>query len=96
MGGWTVLKEIPRQGQTLTIIIITVRKDDHKGSIALKNGANDYITKPFRFSDRKRKGYKPLNLFMGIINFEFLILNFEFGAKRRDLLERVEIHLSRG
>ncbi|MEH1817172.1 MAG: response regulator [Nostoc sp.] len=63
MNGWTVLKEIRRQGETLTIIIITARKDDRKGAIALKNGANNYITKPFRFSD---------------------------------LLERVEIHLSRG
>ncbi|QMS92122.1 response regulator transcription factor [Nostoc edaphicum CCNP1411] len=47
----TVIKEIRRQGETLTIIIITARKDDQKGAIAFKNGANDYITKPFRFSD---------------------------------------------
>ncbi|MDZ7955906.1 hypothetical protein [Nostoc sp. DedQUE09] len=42
MDGWTVLKEIRRQGETLPIIIITVCKDDRKRAITLKNGANDY------------------------------------------------------
>ncbi|MCC5610784.1 response regulator [Nostoc sp. CHAB 5834] len=60
--GWTVLKELRRQGETLPIIIVTASKDDHEGVIAFNNGANDYITKPFRFSD---------------------------------LLERIQIHLSR-
>ncbi len=42
---------------------MTIYIDDHERAIAFKNGANDYIIKPFRFSD---------------------------------LLERIEIHLSRG
>jgi two-component system, OmpR family, copper resistance phosphate regulon response regulator CusR len=60
--GWTILKELRRQGETLPIIIVTARKDDRERAIAFQNGANDYITKPFRFSD---------------------------------LLERIQIHLSR-
>ncbi len=32
--------------------------------------------------DSKSKEYKPLNLFIGIVNFEWV--NFEFGAKRGD------------
>ncbi|WP_193193404.1 response regulator transcription factor [Nostoc sp. MG11] len=61
--GWTVLKELRRQGQIVPIIIVTARKDNHERANAFKNGADDYITKPFRFSD---------------------------------LLERIQIHLSRG
>ncbi|MBD6616328.1 response regulator transcription factor [Komarekiella sp. 'clone 1'] len=49
--GWTVLKELRRQGKTLPIIIVTARKDNYERATALINGADDYITKPFRFSD---------------------------------------------
>jgi DNA-binding response OmpR family regulator len=49
--GLTVLKEIRNQGETRPVIIITARKDDNEGQIALTHGADDYVTKPFRFSD---------------------------------------------
>ena len=49
--GWTVLKAVREQGEMRPIIIVTARKDDTDRTIALTQGANDYVTKPFRFSD---------------------------------------------
>ncbi|MDZ8023099.1 MAG: response regulator [Nostoc sp. DedQUE11] len=51
MDDWRLLKQFPRQEQRLPIIIITAGKDERKQAIAFNNGANYYITKPFRFSD---------------------------------------------
>lgn len=49
--GWVVLEELRGQGEQLPIIILTAR-DDLKDTIAaLEGGANDYITKPFRFEE---------------------------------------------
>lgn len=49
--GWTVLKELRRRGEKRPIIIVTARKDEGEQATAFNNGADDYITKPFRFSE---------------------------------------------
>lgn len=49
--GLTVLQEIRHRGVTNPIIIVTAQKDDNQQAIALKYGADAYITKPFRFVD---------------------------------------------
>lgn len=49
--GWTVLKELRSQGEKLPIIIVTAINDECNRDIALNLGANDYLTKPFRFGD---------------------------------------------
>jgi DNA-binding response OmpR family regulator len=51
LDGWTVLREIRSRGEGQPIIIVTARKDANEREIALANGADDYVTKPFRFSD---------------------------------------------
>ena len=48
--GWTVLKELRSQGKALPIIIVTALNGDNR-TVALQSGANDYLTKPFRFND---------------------------------------------
>jgi DNA-binding response OmpR family regulator len=48
--GWTVLKQLRAQGDPRPIIIITAQDDENQKAIALKLGANDYITKPLRFN----------------------------------------------
>jgi DNA-binding response OmpR family regulator len=49
--GLTVLEELRGQGATLPIIILTAR-DDIKDKLAgLEGGADDYVTKPFRFEE---------------------------------------------
>jgi DNA-binding response OmpR family regulator len=49
--GWTVLEELRGQGQQLPVIILTARDDVRDTVAALEGGANDYITKPFRFEE---------------------------------------------
>ncbi|MDJ0660954.1 MAG: response regulator transcription factor [Crocosphaera sp.] len=49
--GFTLLEELRGQGLTLSIIILTAR-DDIKDKLAgLEGGADDYVTKPFRFEE---------------------------------------------
>nr|WP_281250750.1 response regulator [Hydrococcus rivularis] len=49
--GWTVLAELRQQGKQLPIIIVTTRDDVAEKKAGLQYGANDYLTKPFRFQD---------------------------------------------
>jgi len=49
--GLAVLEELRRQGHTLPIIILTARDDIHDKVAGLESGANDYVTKPFRFEE---------------------------------------------
>ncbi|MUG96381.1 response regulator [Scytonema sp. UIC 10036] len=49
--GWTVLRELRNEGKQFPIIIVTAIVDEGNKTAALKAGANDYITKPFRFQD---------------------------------------------
>ncbi|MGK7942123.1 MAG: response regulator transcription factor [Crocosphaera sp.] len=49
--GFMLLEELRGQGLTLSIIILTAR-DDIKDKVAgLEGGADDYVTKPFRFEE---------------------------------------------
>lgn len=49
--GWTVLEELRGQGGQLPVIILTARDDVKDKVNALEGGANDYVTKPFRFEE---------------------------------------------
>lgn len=49
--GWAVLKELRSQGKALPIIIVTALNGESNRTAALQYGANDYLTKPFRFND---------------------------------------------
>lgn len=48
--GWTVLKELRSREKALPIIIVTALNGDNR-TTALQYGANDFLSKPFRFSD---------------------------------------------
>ena len=49
--GMSVLQQLRQQDGKLPIIIVTARTDDRDRLAALAAGANDFITKPFRFTD---------------------------------------------
>ncbi len=49
--GWRVLEELRGQGERLPIIILTARDDLSDKVAGLEGGADDYITKPFRFEE---------------------------------------------
>lgn len=49
--GWTVLSELRHQGKDFPVIIVTARDDIQEKQTSRQRGANDYVTKPFRFQD---------------------------------------------
>ncbi len=60
--GWTVLSSLRQQQQALPIIIMTAMSDNGNRDRALRLGANEFMTKPFKFSvllDRIQKFLAP-------------------------------------
>ncbi|MBF2066863.1 MAG: response regulator [Calothrix sp. C42_A2020_038] len=49
--GWAVLKELRSRKVKIPIIIITATSEDSNRQLAFSLGADDYVNKPFRFSD---------------------------------------------
>lgn len=49
--GLLVLEELRGQGEQLPIIILTARDDVNDKVAGLEGGADDYVTKPFRFEE---------------------------------------------
>ncbi len=49
--GWEVLAELRGQGQQIPIIILSARDDITDKLTGLEGGADDYVTKPFRFEE---------------------------------------------
>lgn len=49
--GLTVLEEIRGQGMQIPVIILTARDDIQDKVAGFENGADDYLTKPFRFEE---------------------------------------------
>ena len=49
--GLTVLEELRGQGLDVPIIILSARDDLNNKVTGLEGGANDYVTKPFRFEE---------------------------------------------
>ena len=49
--GFRVLQELRSKGKKLPVIIVTARNDEEDEQKAIASGANDYMTKPFRFGD---------------------------------------------
>ncbi|MEM6402138.1 MAG: response regulator transcription factor [Cyanobacteria bacterium P01_D01_bin.116] len=49
--GLEVLEEIRGQGENLAVIILTARDDINDKVAGLEGGADDYMTKPFRFEE---------------------------------------------
>ena len=49
--GLAVLREIRGQGEQLSVIVLTARDGIDDTVTALEAGANDYMTKPFRFEE---------------------------------------------
>lgn len=49
--GLTVLETLRGQGEQLPVIVLTARDDVHAKVTGLEGGADDYVTKPFRFEE---------------------------------------------
>lgn len=51
MDGFDVLSHLRGQGATLPVIMLTARSSTHDTVEGLDSGANDYMTKPFKFDE---------------------------------------------
>ncbi len=51
MDGFRVLEEVRGRGQKLPVLVLTARDDVHDKVSGLDLGADDYMTKPFRFEE---------------------------------------------
>jgi len=49
--GFTVLREMRADGQRMPVIILSARDDVRDKVSGLEHGADDYVTKPFRFEE---------------------------------------------
>ncbi|MBW4456672.1 MAG: response regulator transcription factor [Nostoc indistinguendum CM1-VF10] len=49
--GWTILTELRGQGEQIPIVILTACDDIIDKVTGLESGADDYVTKPFRFEE---------------------------------------------
>jgi DNA-binding response OmpR family regulator len=49
--GWTILTELRGQGEHIPIVILTACDDIIDKVTGLESGADDYVTKPFRFEE---------------------------------------------
>ena len=49
--GWTVLSDFRQKDKTLPVIIMTAMSDNGNKNRALQLGANEFMTKPFKFSE---------------------------------------------
>jgi len=49
--GFHVLEEVRKKDDTTKVIILTARDDNESREKSKKLGANEYMTKPFRFSE---------------------------------------------
>jgi two-component system copper resistance phosphate regulon response regulator CusR len=83
MDGHEVLKEIRRRGERLPVIILTARKGVGDTVAGLDGGADDYVTKPFRFAELLARVGARLR---GQGTVEQTVL--EAGGVRLDLLTR--------
>lgn len=68
MDGMEVLRELRGRGETLPIIVLTARDGLDDMVSGLERGADDYITKPFRFEEllarvrvQLRKAHQPVS-----------------------------------
>ncbi len=51
LDGMTVLRTLRAQGQRLPVLILSARDDVQDKVAGLEHGADDYVTKPFRFEE---------------------------------------------
>jgi DNA-binding response OmpR family regulator len=97
--GWQVLEEVRGRGERLRIIILTAQDEVEDTVTALESGANDYVTKPFEFTELiarvrvqlrdgvvpKSKGGKDTTLQVGDIALDLLTRQIWIGNTPIDI-----------
>jgi DNA-binding response OmpR family regulator len=95
--GHEVLREIRHRGERVPVIILTARKGVGDTVAGLEGGADDYVTKPFRFAEllarvrarlRDQGKVEQTVIEAGGIRLDLLARTAEIGNKRVELSAR--------
>lgn len=97
LDGHEVLAEIRGRGERLPVIILTARKDTRDTVAGLEGGADDYVTKPFRFEEllarvrvrlRERGTVTPVDLEVAGVRLDLRTRRAEVGGREVELSAR--------
>ena len=97
MDGHEVLAEIRGRGERLPVIILTARKEARDTVAGLEGGADDYVTKPFRFEEllarvrvrlRDRGTASPVGLEVGNVRLDLRTRKVNVGGREVELSAR--------
>lgn len=92
--GWSVLSEVRRSGKQIPVLILTARDSVHDKVKGLELGADDYLVKPFAFSEllarirsilRRSPDRQPEVVRIADLEIDFLRHKAVRGGKRLDL-----------
>ncbi|MBI3149542.1 MAG: heavy metal response regulator transcription factor [Betaproteobacteria bacterium] len=92
--GWQLLREIRHAGQHLPVLFLTARDQVEDRVKGLELGADDYLVKPFAFSEllarvrsllRRGKTKEPETLRLADLELDLLRRRVQRGGKRIDL-----------
>ncbi len=92
--GWSVLEELRRAGKHSRVLFLTARDQLHDKIRGLESGADDYLVKPFAFSEllarirtvlRRTPAQLPETLTIADLEIDFLRHRAFRGGKRLDL-----------
>ncbi|GIX25460.1 MAG: DNA-binding response regulator [Caldimonas sp.] len=95
LDGWTVLRELRRQGWTRPVLFLTARDQVEERVRGLELGADDYLVKPFSFAEllarvrtilrRGRAGLEPTILRVADLELDLLRRRVTRAGRRIDL-----------
>jgi len=98
LDGLSLIEEIRRQKVNTPVIILSARRSVDDRVRGLQKGSDDYLTKPFAFSEllarlqalirRATGGAEPTRLTLGDISIDFLNREVVRGGKKIDLQPR--------
>lgn len=97
MDGFEVLRQLRGQGSTVPVIMLTARSSSRDAVQGLDAGANDYVTKPFRFDEllarvrsrlRENVATASITLTYGEVSLDMLSRRASVGGREVDLSAR--------
>ena len=97
MDGFRVLEEVRARGQELPVIILTARDDVDDKVRGLDAGADDYVTKPFKFEEllarvrarlRTDRTHEEVEVRAGEITLDLRTRRARVGGEQTDLSTR--------
>jgi DNA-binding response OmpR family regulator len=95
--GADVLRELRQHDRRMPVIILTARDSEHDTVSALEGGADDYVTKPFRFDElvarirarlRDDRAAEAMALAVGDAELDLVARRLRAGGQTHDLTAR--------